>query len=168
MSDIPLTSFNATQYVEELKSYGEVGLCLLDSVTGSWWHVLEMRRCFNWSRGFEDRVVNTLVGVADIAHITAGFAFLFFLRYMIKPTPQDAHHHITIFSWKDMPTLKEAVKKDSMLPFLLASNRVAEPASDDVLITAEKLGLNVSFESFHVTKEVYNRIAKQHDFRQVK
>ena len=163
-SGFPLPATNVTQ----LTSYGEVATCVLDSLSGSWLNFFLMPRCFIISKTLEGRVINTLVGIGDIAHITAGFAFMFFLYYMIKPPEKDAHYHCNIFSHAEKPTLKEAVKKDSMLPFLLASNRVMQPAFDDILITAEKLGLDVSFESFYVTKEVYNRIAKQHNFQQLK
>lgn len=141
----------------------------MDSLSGSWFNLFQMPLCFtDLDESLVNRAKNTLEGVKDIAHITAGFAFMFFLYYMIKPSERDAHYHCNLFSWQGMPTLKEAVKKNSMLPFLLASSRVVQPGPDDVFITAEKMGLEVSFESFYVTKEAYNRIAAQHHFQQVK
>ncbi len=172
---MPMSSIEPSGYslpmanVTQLNSYRQVVLCVLDSLTGSWLKVFQAPLCFtDLDESLVNRAKNTLEGVADIAHITAGFAFMFFLYYMVKLPEKDVHNHCNIFGWKGPPTLREAVKNDPMLPYHLANAKVVQPDSADILITAEKMGLDVPFGSFYVTKEAYNRIAKQHHFQQVK
>ncbi len=147
--------------------------CLWDACSSSWFQVpIKVPLCARYlDNELTQRIENSVEAVKDVAKLTAGFAFMFFLLYMIKRPERDAYHTIQTFVLipENMlaltPTLQEAAKENPLIQVVLA-NAASNYSfrDDDVLIEAGTFGPEQG--RLYVPRQMYNQIAKTYQFKE--